>query len=413
MRLWRLAFLLSALLLAVLQVVERRAGGGSRPSASAVESAARHAGSGLLPTRDEGWRAARAEEAPPTPWACGDCVLDPLIYPDTYCAARASLWHNGSTAVLPTPARLQKLEPYTGVQQASFGEVLDALPRDAVVGVMGDSLMQQMLDAAACDLRRDGRQAAASFLRWDRVFAEAGRMHEDARMYRYNYGGPVVGEAAGALQPRFFVLVQMRYNEGEVRKMLNASDVVVVNYGLHYCQPARLGADARCTAEFDRHAREMRALLALLQAWVGEAPRRRRAILQETAAQHFPQSPAACAAGPDAPPTGDWETRAFFPRLGPEPPTPCRCEPSAADGVPLRTQLLRNLTRGAPAVRVLPLHALLAPRYGWHHQDCKVRERARLLEGGGPPAAGCDCTHFCFSPTFWRVYFGSLLEAVR
>lgn len=411
MRLWRLVFLIAALLLAALQVVERRASDGSRPTTSAAVAAqAHHAGSGLLPSlssRDEGWRASRLEEAPPTPWVCGDCVLDPLIYPDTYCAPQASSTHNGSTAVVPTPARLQALEPYTGVPQASFGDVLDALPRDAVVGVMGDSLMQQMLDAAGCDLRRDGRQAAASFLRWDRVLAEAGRMHEDVRMYRYNYGGPV-GEAGS---PRFFVLVQMFYNEGEIRKLLNASDVVVVNYGLHYCQPARVGADARCTGEFERHAREMRALLVLLQAWVGEAPRRRRAIVQETAAQHFPQNPAACAAGTNAPPTGDWETRAFFPRLGPEPPAQCRCEPSAADGVPLRTQLLRNLTRGFPAVRVLPMHALLAPRYGWHHQDCKVRARARAE--GGAPAAGCDCTHYCFSSTFWRVYFGSLLGALR
>ena len=38
--------------------------------------------------------------------------------------------------------------------------------------------------------------------------------------------------------PGWFVLVQMFYNAGEVAKLLNASDVVLINYGLHYCQPA-------------------------------------------------------------------------------------------------------------------------------------------------------------------------------
>ena len=42
--------------------------------------------------------------------------------------------------------------------------------------------------------------------------------------------------------PRWFVLSQMYYNAGEVRKLLDASDVALVNYGLHYCQPARPGA---------------------------------------------------------------------------------------------------------------------------------------------------------------------------
>ena len=50
--------------------------------------------------------------------------------------------------------------------------------------------------------------------------------------------------------------------------------------------------------------------------------------------------------------------------------------------MPLRTQLLRNLSRAYPAVRVLPTHALLQPRHAWHQQDCKVREQAR--------AAGSD-----------------------
>ena len=76
--------------------------------------------------------------------------------------------------------------------------------------------------------------------------------------------------------------------------------------------------------------------------------------------------------------------------------------------VPLRTQLLRNLSRAYPAVRVLPMHSLLQPRHGWHQQDCKVREQARAA-GSDKVGEGCDCTHYCYSPVFWRVYFRSLL----
>ena len=76
--------------------------------------------------------------------------------------------------------------------------------------------------------------------------------------------------------------------------------------------------------------------------------------------------------------------------------------------MPLRTQLLRNLSRAYPAVRVLPMHSLLQPRHGWHQQDCKVREQARAA-GSDKVGEGCDCTHYCYSPVFWRVYFRSLL----
>ena len=42
----------------------------------------------------------------------------------------------------------------------------------------------------------------------------------------------------------------------------------------------------------------------------------KHAVLQETSAQHFPQAALHGVHGS----TGDWETRAFFPRLGPAPP---------------------------------------------------------------------------------------------
>ena len=78
----------------------------------------------------------------------------------------------------------------------------------------------------------------------------------------------------------------------------------------------------------------------------------------------------------------------------------------------MRTQLLRNVSARFPAVRVLPVQRLLRARYGWHHEDC--RSVSEALEGRqGGARGGCDCTHYCFSPNFWRVYFSALLQEVR
>ena len=159
---WRFLAAASLSLLA-LTLLERPTRAPSTPAAdlvrAAAAAAARHAGAGI----DSGWRAARAElTAPPTAWACADCVLDPLVYPDTYCAPPQHVSAAAATTrVVPTPTRLASLEPYTNVPQASFGSVLDALPSGAVIGVLGDSFMQQALDAMACDLRREGRQEEA------------------------------------------------------------------------------------------------------------------------------------------------------------------------------------------------------------------------------------------------------------
>ena len=156
--------------------------------------------------------------------------------------------------------------------------MLDALPRGraSTVGVLGDSFMQQTLDAIACDLRRGGGgggAADAAFLKWDAVAAAAGRFDEAARPQRYNYAGP---HGAG---PKWFVLTQMFYNAAEVEKLLAASDVVLINYGLHYCQPSRAGADAGCAAQFRRHETELRALFGRLEAWAAERPGARLSLI--------------------------------------------------------------------------------------------------------------------------------------
>ena len=187
-------------------------------------------------------------------------------------------------------------------------------------------------------------------------------------------------------------------------------------------------------------------LFRSLQAHASSSPRR-VGIFMETSAQHFPTDVAsaaarrapiaagsvaaagaaaagAAAAGAAAAGaatsaralTGDWELRDFFPQLGPQPPTPCRCTPSGGiDALPMRTELLRNLSTRYPAVRLMRLHDLLSPRYGWHQQDCKARALAKWRRVAIEPRAivGCDCTHYCHSPSFWRRYWHELLGVLR
>lgn len=387
------------------------------------------------------WTPERRRRDHRAPWVCGACVLDPLVYPDAFCAKMPIVRINGSV-VEPSVGELRSLEPYSSVPKSTMLEVITALPGGmrTTIGVLGDSFMQQALDAMACDLRRLGMPRAAGFLDWPLVHAAAGRMDEEARPRRYHWGGP---HGQG---PQWYVLSQMYYSRSEVAKLLLASDVVLINYGLHYCQPVRPVPDGRCVAKFEQYEAEMHELFASLQQFGSVAGR--VAIFQETSTQHFPPvdwlSPAQQAhAGGNA--TGDWELRSFFPGLGPKPPAQCRCAPTGASDVPLRTRLIRNLTSRYPAVRLLRLHDLLAPRYGWHQQDCKARAQAqqRWLDDGGqtrgeaegasegagegaggnrhrsalmapPPAdAGCDCTHYCYSPNFWQVWQRALVDALR
>ena len=274
---------------------------------------------------------------------CGTCVLDPLAFPDIFCSARPS---NGPTArpsngttVWPSSSAI---EVDDDVETDSWMDaLLQSLPRGGAhttVGVLGDSFMLQALDAIACELRRMGRPDTAGFIKWPVVDAHAGTVDDASRPERYNWAGP-----HGRGPTRWYVLTQMYFNRDEVAKLLAASDVVIVstrcrsqwlmrawpcacatartgpqaqrmsprsraccayrptqiNYGLHYCQPVRPGADWRCQERFRQYEAEMHELLRALQAFAVARPGR-VAILQESSAQHFPGMHGGAA-------TGDWE----------------------------------------------------------------------------------------------------------
>ena len=249
-----------------------------------------------------------------------------------------------------------------------------------MIGVLGDSFMLQSLDAIACDLRRRpslGGEAAAGFLDWKVVHDSVGRFDEDRRPLRYRWAGPhgsaaggegiasggagiatggeamaTGGEGHGATSSlEWFVLSQQYYSRGELTKLLAVADVAIVNYGLHYCQPVRPGADERCHASHRRYEAEMAEVFSRLQAHA-ESGAHRASVFIETSAQHFPtisldESSAQFAGGRAI---GSWELRSFFPRLGPQPPAACSCAPTGRGDAPMRTRLVRNLSRSFPKV---------------------------------------------------------------
>ncbi|KAL1528838.1 hypothetical protein AB1Y20_010161 [Prymnesium parvum] len=363
------------------------------------------------------WTAAGSARATQivTPHVCSSCVMDPLDYPDAFCASTPTARFNESFDVRPTLEELEALEPSLQHAKTSMADVLDLLSARRqsapTIGVLGDSFMEQVLDAMACDLRRSGHADRAGFMRWEVVEQQAGLHIEALKPMRYRWAGP---HGSG---PRWFVLSQMFYNEKEVHKLISASDVVLINYGLHYCQPIRPGADVRCWQKFRQHEKELEQLFTKLQAHAilpGKV-----AIFQETSAQHFEQVPPG-GLYKLSQHTGDWELRYFFPKLGPQqlsPPGKCRCAATSHDGehhaTPLRTQMMRNVSRRYPAVRVLPVYEMLAPRHQWHLEDCREQNALRLGPVHSRAQGGCDCTHYCYSPVFWRSYFDALLREIR
>ena len=373
-----------------------------------ASASARAVGVGSRETVSERWAAATAEGGVSAS-SCGACVLDPLLLPDIYCAMDQlttddEIELNATTSV----SRLLALDPADD-DEASIIDVLNALPggpQGATIGILGDSLMNQLVDAMACALRRLGQPDRAGVLDWSYVMTKAGTLPEHTSPLRYRFAGP------HGSNPSWFFLSQMFYNKGEVAKLLAVSDAVIINYGLHYCHPSRINADAACTARFAKYQDEMTELFGTLDQWVREGGRRKRvAIFQETTAQHFGDSDSK--ASPDEY-TGDWERREFFPLIGYTPPAQCKCEPTGSKAVPMRTQYVRNLSARFPNVRLLRAHDLLAPRYGWHQQDCKANalRQTGVVKRGEPSkeVLGCDCTHYCYSPSWHGRYYRELVR---
>lgn len=155
--------------------------------------------------------------------------------------------------------------------------------------------------------------------------------------------------------------------------------------GLHYHTTAHYGA-------------MLDELLALLVDWARAVPGR-VPLFRELSAQHFPG--------------GAWKPGAHKPKPG----TPCTCEPlqsrEAASGLE-RVVANQNVEFNALAARkarargvgIVPFFNLTAPRHNMHRRHfCSYSNQKNV-------GRCCDCTHFCYTPIFWDIFFSGLREAI-
>ena len=90
------------------------------------------------------------------------------------------------------------------------------------------------------------------------------------------------------------------------------------------------------------------------------------------------------------------------------------------DRIPGRTIViaaLDNLTKGSSG-QALQNANLMFMRPGAAFMEINpykflYRSYEELWAKRALPADGCDCTHYCWSPHFWRHYFAALRDAIR
>ena len=184
-----------------------------------------------------------------------------------------------------------------------------------------------------------------------------------------------------------------KYKASDLAAVLSLADVVVVNYALHYHGPP--GQPER---RFDEYAQEMHAMFVQLEAFArlpGKA-----AVFRETGAQHF--------AG-----TGSY---AGDEQAHPQIAKGCHCAPMS-DEVRRHNEVTRfndvvhELARGHPHVRVLPFYDITAPRHDMHEGAYCAFDQMR--DEPNAQYVCCDCTHFCHTPQLWRHVFAALHDVLE
>lgn len=265
--------------------------------------------------------------------------------------------------------------------------------------IAGDSVSNLDFRALRCAIQREEL--------YDRRLS--GQMLGVWRAWGRTHGLSCCGQMLGTLLGGRIVFVGIyRYDPKTVALLLQASDILLINYGLHYRH-----TDIRIYAE------QMRALFAQTNAesergTSGALRAGTRVLFRETTAQHF-KGTGAYMAGAERIGAGGCVCAAHTREVS--------ANNHVASENEVVAELAANVTRGG--VQLVPFYALTAPRFNLHNQDDHCgngalaartgAQRARAAVGSRArrrQSSCCDCTHFCYTPQLYDAYFAGVESAL-
>ncbi|KAK3244418.1 hypothetical protein CYMTET_45964, partial [Cymbomonas tetramitiformis] len=302
-------------------------------------------------------------------------------------------YHGGTPQKLECPGVDWPQEPYLrihrgGSSQTADEDVVVALSKligTRTVAFVGDSVTNQLYMSLFMALYRSNHllmELADHQLQLSPLLAND-TTHAVKRLKALRSGSevesltpccPIITADGGILM----FIGSMKYNASKWDQFLAKQpfDVLVVNYGLHYERDVN-------------YQLLMGSLIHKLDSHVTNHSGR-LAIVRETTAQHFYTFDL----------SGDYEKRV---KLDFDHKT-CACvELGNATVHNTRNCALNEVLDQAMAVQLWPVYRMTANRYNLHCGR-KVGKQSKQV--------GCDCSHWCYIPTFWDVWFVGLRRAI-
>ena len=264
--------------------------------------------------------------------------------------------------------------------------LLQLLP-NKTLWLHGDSITTQLCEASICSLLRAGvapqppfcagpnRHPSTAACTDVEALERASKMQ--LRAVRLPNGARLLCSAVGVFEP------------DKVAQVLEIADVAMFNYGLHYHSAENFGAATR-------------SLFEMLRRWAA-ARAGRVPLYREQSAQHFKG--------------GSWSPGAHRTSAKLPPGTPCECEPLGTRAAAGNTESVahnqnrnfNNLALSLAAehgVGAVPFFNLTAVRHDMHRRHFCSYSNQQVI------GRCCDCTHWCYTPQFWDVFFRDMRLAL-
>ncbi|KAK3243201.1 hypothetical protein CYMTET_47157 [Cymbomonas tetramitiformis] len=319
---------------------------------------------------------------PPTPrgelsteWRCIPDATHRRFVPD------AERWETTCRADFESQEPWAFRDPYVegGESRRGLEEWASLLP-GKIVAVIGDSVMQQWMDAIDCESNRNGLKGHVP--PWMQKILQGSGSTKPVTLKNPNTNDR-------SLDLHLFYRGDRLFKPEEMASILNYTDILVFNFGLHY-------------HDMIVYNEEMTKLAKQLDDWIAEEPANRYVFFRETSAQHFQGMTG----------SGDYDSRDQFRNKS----TACGCveiqtpdaqsawwqDPESHKDGNVRNKAAHSIFGGRPNTGIFKFFDATFPRYNMHHETLLRTEKMQI----------CDCTHMCYSPSFWTMVHQQFYEAV-